>query len=85
MASVYWSEKVLVRYKGGVASVTFCGSDIGVGETCGGVRRARQIGRRHWVRKETSERSSCASLCRDFVTTKVPRKGSQNLRNSKRD
>lgn len=88
MSTVYGKEKTLVRHKGAVVPVTCSWSDHrhdGVsGFPSTGNRRARQIGRRHWVRKESSGWST-GGLFWDTVTQKPPRRPEQHLRKPKRD
>ncbi len=71
MATVYWTGEILVRRKGAITSINFSGSEIDR-DVFTGDRRSRQIGRRHWVRKVTSCRSSNESCCGTSVTTKLP-------------
>ena len=72
MATVYWRGEILVRRKGAVTSINFKGSDLVTHDVFTGDRWARQISRRHWIRKETSCVSSNESCCGTDITTKLP-------------
>lgn len=80
MSTTYYGEESLVRHKGSIAIVTCRGNDGGYRQdVVSGERRARQIGRRHWVRKESSGHSSGGGYW-DDVTIKPPCKEEHHLR-----
>ena len=80
MSTTYWRENTLVRYKGGVSSIQENGAarhgpDTVLSES----RRSRQIGKRHWLSKESKGWNSGGRFW-SYVSMKLPGKPERNLR-----
>lgn len=78
MSTTHWREKILVRHKGKVATVEDNGNDAGFRRVTGN-RRSRQIGKRHWLRKESTGWSSGGGHW-DTVSIKPPSNPERHLR-----
>ncbi|MCF7815807.1 MAG: hypothetical protein K9M10_02720 [Candidatus Pacebacteria bacterium] len=80
MSTTYWRENTLVRHKGEIVSVQKNGDDRReLDNVSSGDRRSRQIGKRHWLRKESNGWNSGGGYW-DYVSMKLPGKPERNLR-----
>lgn len=78
MSTTFYNETVSVRRKGQVDTSSENGNDYRV-EFATGDRRSRQIGKRHWVRKEFQAWCSGGGAW-DFITIKSAGKEEKDIR-----